>query len=99
MKIRLNVAVASRYRVGNCEEQASLAFDFLEKLNVRPLDYMVLGDCDHGFVVIGRTGDAAQPDLWGDEACVCDPWANDDPYPLKGDSRWEAYPYRPARWV
>jgi hypothetical protein len=96
-RIPINAAAARTYRVGNCEEQASVAFEFLDNLGTRPLDLMTVGD--HAFVVIGRTGDAGRFSSWGTVAIVCDPWANHDPNPMRMDDHWQAYPYHPATWA
>jgi hypothetical protein len=67
--------LVSKFSCGNCAELAASAFVFLHKLNVRPLDYMVLDGADHAFVVIGREADSDDWRKWGKSAVVCDPWA------------------------
>ena len=73
--IRTLADLVTRFSCGNCAEMAASAFMYLHKLNVRPLDYMVLEGADHAFVVIGRDGDATDWRKWGKNAVVCDPWA------------------------
>lgn len=73
-------AIAQQYGCGNCMEMAAMAFMYLYRLNVRPLDYMALmPPADHAFVVIGRKGseeDDNHGGNWGKNAIVCDPWAS-----------------------
>lgn len=72
--IRGNADRAIRFGCGNCDEHASLAFTFLERVGIRPIDYMVLPN--HAFVVIGRPASSDPTDYttWGNEAVICDPW-------------------------
>jgi hypothetical protein len=78
--------MARQASCGNCLEQAAVAFTFLHRLGVRPIDYYSLTPyvpmkIDHVFVVIGREYDADPAskldpwEQWGDDAVVCDPWA------------------------
>lgn len=73
-------ALAKQYGCGNCMEMAAMAFMYLYRLKVRPLDYMALNyPADHAFVVIGRKGseeDDNHGGNWGKNAVVCDPWAS-----------------------
>ena len=71
--------------VGNCSEQALVAFNYLEAIDpVRPIDYMIFsnrgGGYDHAWVVIGREGGSQLRWLatWGAEAVWCDPWQGDE---------------------
>ncbi|MBV8970865.1 MAG: hypothetical protein JO290_01090 [Sphingomonadaceae bacterium] len=78
---------------GNCGEQVYVAFEYLKKLGVSPLDIFAYGPHtgrDHAWLVIGRPAAAATryiDDGW-DDAVLCDPWydfvggavANDDFY-------------------
>jgi len=79
------VAGALAEGAGNCGEQSILAFVFLKKKGVYPLElisgrtertYYDGRPSDHGFVVIGRAlnSQLTAPETWGDEAVVCDPW-------------------------
>jgi hypothetical protein len=73
--IRTLSNLVAKYSCGNCAELAASAFMYLHKLNVRPLDYMILDGADHAFVVIGREVDTDDWSKWGKSAVVCDPWA------------------------
>jgi hypothetical protein len=73
--IRTLSNLVAKYSCGNCAELTAAAFIHLHKLNVRPLDYMVLDGADHAFVVIGREADTSDWSKWGKSAVVCDPWA------------------------
>lgn len=71
---------AEKYQAGNCGEQSAVAYVYLKNhKNVRKVERLSLVNGDHGFVVIGRSplGDVADPETWGKEAVVCDPWANE----------------------
>lgn len=64
---------------GNCGEQVQLAFEYLKKLGVSPLDvfsYDPNSGRDHAWLVIGRP--AAAETRWIDngwqDAVLCDPW-------------------------
>jgi hypothetical protein len=74
--IRASAAKAEHVGCGNCGESAALAFMHLHDRHVHPLDLMEGQNVDHAFVVIGRApkGDAAEPETWGQDAVVCDPW-------------------------
>ena len=75
-EIRQAAAKAEHVGCGNCGESAALAFVYLAERHVRPLDYMVDVDADHAFVVIGRAkaSKPEDPNTWGRDAVVCDPW-------------------------
>ncbi|MBI4849355.1 MAG: hypothetical protein HY808_12415 [Nitrospirae bacterium] len=61
---------------GNCEEQAAIAFMYLYKHDIRPIDYMMIPGT-HAFVVVGA---AVRPtshnfnDWSTGVAMLCDPW-------------------------
>lgn len=67
-----------KFSWGNCESKAALAFIYLGKNGVTPIEMMSVGD-DHILLVLGRDQKSKIKDLstWGKEAIVCDPWAND----------------------
>lgn len=77
-KLERLAATAERMGCGNCAEQAALAFFYLCRRDVVPIDYMSQADKDHAFVVLGRKGgsDPSKPASWGADAVVCDPWAH-----------------------
>lgn len=68
---------AGQMKSGNCGEQAALAFVYLLKHNVLPLDFCKVKNGDHAFVVIGRSKESNPNDLktWGN-AVICDPFNN-----------------------
>jgi hypothetical protein len=78
----LHRATAARITgIGNCVEQASIAFVYLYQNGVRPLDFMMFGanGWDHGWLVIGRDANATEDlSTWGADAVWCDPWAVDN---------------------
>lgn len=82
MKGKLHIEIIAYYTekagCGNCMEQSAVAFAYLLRLGVRPLDWMEVTNGDHAFVVIGREPDSAanDPKSWGKDAAVCDPWDN-----------------------
>lgn len=65
---------------GNCAEQASVAFDYLHRHGIVPLDIMGYdrySGLDHCWVVIGRPDGAEDrwfDHSWGKDAVICDPW-------------------------
>jgi hypothetical protein len=69
---------------GNCGEQAAVAFVYLKRQGVRPLDYMNLnnpqGRAIHSFVTIGFVGQGEESSGWGPHAVVCDPWDDSQAY-------------------
>ncbi|MEL6915631.1 MAG: hypothetical protein AAFP13_14130 [Pseudomonadota bacterium] len=66
--------------VGNCGENASVAFVFLyETWRMKRLDWMRYNDPgDHAWLLIGRAAGSTTADYrtWGNEAVVCDPWGD-----------------------
>lgn len=64
---------------GNCYEQANLAFDYLVKQGISPVELFSMIYGDHVFVVIGRNPNtnAADPTTWNADAIICDPWAGE----------------------
>ena len=74
-KIKYFAQQAERYGVGNCGEQSSLAFVYLDNIGVRPLDLVEFLNKNHGLVVIGRVDNTgSDPVNWGPAAVVADPW-------------------------
>lgn len=70
---------AKKYEIGNCGEQASLAYTYLrKKYRLVKLDRLTLINGDHAFLVIGRIPNRPIhiPNEWGNSAVVCDPWEN-----------------------
>lgn len=71
---------AERGCVGNCGEMSAIAFRYLYRRHVAPLDFVQATNFSHAFVVIGRTvapgmseRQAMDPANWGPNAAVCDP--------------------------
>lgn len=77
-------ARAEQMGCGNCGEQAAVAYMFLKKRGVRPLNYMNLnnpaGKAVHSFVVIAFEGDSETQSSWGENAVICDPWDDSQAY-------------------
>jgi hypothetical protein len=64
---------------GNCGEQSALAFQFLQKKGIKPLDWAHFIHHDHAFVLIGRPSADSQitvgsPPDWVRDLVICDPW-------------------------
>jgi hypothetical protein len=78
-RIKVAAIWAEHSGCGNCGEQSAIAYEWLRRCGVLPLEYMVFqAPKDHAFVVVGRDPGsvAAQPATWGPNAVVCDPWKN-----------------------
>jgi hypothetical protein len=72
--IELLAQIAIDARAGKCQEMAALAFLFLMRANIGPLELVSIPT--HTFLVIGRNQDTPieDPRSWNKEAIVCDPW-------------------------
>lgn len=75
-----DVELIKKYSMGNCEEYAFVALDYIFEKNpsvTAELFYIKGGD--HIFLVIGRdpASDPGLPEDWGEHAYICDPWARD----------------------
>jgi hypothetical protein len=80
-KIMHRATAARITGMGNCVEQASIAFVYLYQKGVRPLDFMKFSakGFDHGWLVIGRDANASEDlSTWGADAVWCDPWGADN---------------------
>lgn len=85
LKLNARAQLAAHLGVGNCNEQAAMAFDYLRTVG-RETGLACIGfpDHDHVFVVLGlpqkppdeETYKFGQgpPASWGNDAVVCDPW-------------------------
>src|SRR3990167_2136058 len=74
--LKLMIA-AQTFQIGNCYEQALIAFYFLATQKaVLNVELIHMPFADHIFVLIGRAenSDIADPMTWGDDVVVCDPW-------------------------
>lgn len=72
-------AIYSKYSIGNCAELVHFALDYIiRNSNIYAERYTIQGG-DHVFLVIGRDlgSDENDPESWGDNAFICDPWANE----------------------
>ena len=73
---------AERYGGGNCGEQSAVAYIFLRRRAVFPIDWVQFKDKDHAFVIIGRSsaGAYAPEDIpqqpWFQDAVICDAYWN-----------------------
>lgn len=75
--IAITATVAKKYKMGNCGEQAAVAYTYLkQEKNLRKIDLLVLVNGDHAFVVIGKDPLVEVNDLhkWGKAAVVCETW-------------------------
>lgn len=74
--LHANAEWSKIYGCGNCAEQSSLAFTYLEKQNIFPLDWVCTENWSHAFVILNRRrgSDINNYQTWGDSAVVCDPW-------------------------
>lgn len=65
---------------GNCSGLAAVAFNFLKREGVRPIDYFAVfrGGWDHAFVILNRDAKTPVADLakWSEFAVLCDPQAD-----------------------
>jgi hypothetical protein len=66
--------------VGNCAEQAALAFIYLRDRNLFPIDYVYWGDMvgnigGHTFAILDRHKNSVieDPLTWGSNCAICDP--------------------------
>ncbi len=75
--IRDGALLAKKTGTGNCSELSAIAFEFLQGLGVRPLDYFAVyrGMWNHAFVVLYREEAIPLHDFarWSAAAVVCDP--------------------------
>lgn len=76
--MKKHVRGVKEYHVGNCGEYADLVLNFLRKNNVDLAELVVIIDDNHVFVVINRNpkSDINKPEEWGENAIICDAWAN-----------------------
>lgn len=86
------IGLSSKYSLGNCMELSFHTFDYIlynteitrKKVNVEIYQikgkYSGSGDYlgDHVFLVLNRSIDSnpSKPETWGENAIICDPWAN-----------------------
>lgn len=73
------VACSKKYSLGNCNELAFMALHYLaSKYPDYRSEVFSLSAGNHVFVVIGREVNSEIADIatWGENAMICDPWAN-----------------------
>lgn len=72
--IKLLANVAENANAGNCQEMAAVAFLFLMKINVTPIELVSIPK--HTFIIIGRDPGSSinDPECWGEDVVICDPW-------------------------
>ncbi len=80
---KLNSLAVAKYGYAQCGEQSQAAFVDLAIKNVYPLDLCMTTKGFHNLLAFGRDPKSDINDIstWGDDAIVCDVWAN-KVYPL-----------------
>jgi hypothetical protein len=81
------ISVTSKYSLGNCNELAVQALDYILRHapDISAEVYKIEGG-DHAFLVLNRDPSSAaeDPNTWGPNAVICDPWTNENEvYPAK----------------
>lgn len=73
------ISVTSKYSIGNCGELVYQTLDYLllKKLNIKAEVYTIENG-NHQILVLNRdvNSNPSDPATWGDNAVICDPWAN-----------------------
>lgn len=75
-----SIASSTKYSLGNCEELAFQALDYIldqVPITINAEVYLIRGG-DHVMLVINRSKDSdpKNPTTWGDNAVICDPWSD-----------------------
>jgi hypothetical protein len=72
--VQCRANVAKGVQVGNCQEHAAVSFDYLAKLDYRPI--AIMARTNHAFTVIGfdHNCNFNDPTSFPDWSWVCDPW-------------------------
>ncbi|KTD44492.1 hypothetical protein [Legionella quateirensis] len=75
---RIYLLALKKYGYGHCGELAQAVFIHLIDNGIAPVDMCYTTVGRHALLVLGRTSDSDPTDIstWGDEALICDPWAN-----------------------
>jgi hypothetical protein len=76
-QVKIRALWGEAFGCGNCGEQSAMAYEWLRKNGVTPVENMrFMSGGNHAFVVLGRdpSSDPAKPATWGASAIVCDPW-------------------------
>ncbi|KTD46204.1 hypothetical protein [Legionella quateirensis] len=74
------IELCKKYSLGNCYELALMALDYVVHFapQVEAEVYTITGG-DHALLVIGKEKNSHpnKPETWGNNAYICDPWANE----------------------
>jgi hypothetical protein len=69
--------LALESQTGNCSELSAVAFKYLVRANIRPIEYFAVfrGSWNHAFIVLNRDASIPIKDFakWSYDAVVCDP--------------------------
>lgn len=88
------IKVSSKFSLGNCHELSLQALDYIINNNIDiHAEVFEISNGDHVFLVLNRDphSDSANPMTWGDNAVICDPWANKHYPATKYLSELESY--------
>lgn len=72
------VEQCKRYFMGNCLELSFMALHYIAENSEAKAEIFYLEGGDHAFLVVGRlpNSDPTDPNTWGEDAYISDPWAN-----------------------
>ncbi|HHF0526988.1 TPA: hypothetical protein ACTUT5_003839 [Legionella anisa] len=103
VRFETTVEVSSESHFGSCHELAFQALDYILKANseINAEIFSIqraasdIDSGDHEFLVLNRKqpSDPKRPETWGDDAVICDPWANKVYAAKEYRSQLEAYKY------
>jgi hypothetical protein len=73
-----SVEQCKRYFMGNCLELSFMALHYVAENSEAQAEIFYLDGGDHAFLVVGRysNSDPKDPDTWGADAYISDPWAD-----------------------
>lgn len=78
-KFERTIKYCNKFSLGNCYELALMSLDFIinNYPDVLAEIYHIRGG-DHALLIIGRAANSnpTQPETWGQNAYICDPWSN-----------------------
>ncbi|WP_392538659.1 hypothetical protein [Legionella sp. 227] len=80
-EFHFTIQQCKKFSLGNCYEMALMALDYVlqhASPSVNAEVYEIEGG-DHAFLVVGRKKNShpKQPETWGEDAVICDPWSNE----------------------
>jgi hypothetical protein len=90
-QVRIRAMWGEAFGCGNCGEQSAMAYEWLRKNGVTPVENMkFVSGGDHAFVVLGRepSSEPGVPSTWGASAIVCDPWKGEVYPPANLAVKW-----------